>query len=309
MVNQPSPSARKVLAIVGRYRIVTRPVLSVLLGSQASADKHAAALQEAGLLAANKSLPQRRVAYQLTPKGVAALGLSPARARRIGMQALIKHLGLLLLCTDPEHWCERVETEELARTLNSGAIPDSSYCLIHSKRGVRVAIAYVPAPETPVRTAVRRIGKLGSIIRKTGAFERLRVARRIGVLVVTDRPDRQAAIEAGVRRPLPGNKRPVIRQVRVWVRCVPELARCLGSAGPAAAKRSKSSPADQGLFDADDEVSCGGLFDRVPSADVPELNATPTTRSAITEVPGERPKRLVQKGVQHEQRQQQQHQG
>lgn len=310
MVNHLSTTSQHVLAFVGRYRVVTRPVLAELLRSQTAADKQAAILVKSGLLSVNKGLPQRRVAYQLTPKGVAALGLSRARARRFGMQALIKHLGVLLLCADPTQRCERVETATLGQRLDGEVLPEATYCLLLSDQGTRVAIAYVPAPDTPIRTIVRRVRKMGTAIRTIPAFAKLRTHKRIGVLVVTDRPQRRAAIEAAVRRPQPGGKKPVIRWVRVWVRCVPELGRYLGLAPVQRSDWPQThATSDSSLNDRSEPT----LFDQArPTAGpcaLAQSNESSGPECAITPLPGERHHQVFEKGVPHEQQQRKQHQG
>lgn len=257
---------RRMLTFIGRYRVATRPVLAELLGSQAAADKRVARLIERGLVRTSRGLPHKRAIYQLTRQGVAALGLSPARARRYGLQALIKHLGLLLVCNNPEQRCERVEPEELTRVLG-GEVPDASYCLLQGKDRTLVGIAYVPAPHTPVPTVVRRVRKLGAIVRRSPVLERLRGERRVGVLVVVHAEERQHALTSAVRRPDGYGRPPVIKKTRVWVRCAPELARCLGlgAAGPAQDGSAATEPLAT-LFDAPEPPLLDGGNTDAPDA-------------------------------------------
>jgi len=249
VVNSLDELDQKLLAFIGRYRLATRPALAMFLESQAAADKRVARLVQKRLVTPVRGLPQRRVVYQLTLSGVNALGLSPARAKRPGMQGLVKHLGLMLLCNNPGQRCERVETDDISLRLGR-EFPEATYCLVHTKHGVALALAYVPAPQTPIRAVLRRIRKMARLLRTNLAFEGLRPLRRVGVLVVTDSPERRLAVSHAVRRPDPaGGRAPVVKYTRVWVRCVPELGHCLGlAAAPADSAPTPSDDAENTLW-------------------------------------------------------------
>jgi hypothetical protein len=169
--------------------------------------------------------------FQLTKKGAAAVGVSPARARLAGAQSLLKNIGVLLFCHVPGTQRHRVEAEQLGQALGA-ALPDGAYCLCQVKERTMILDCYVPAPQTPVSTIVRHLRKLLKDAKQVPVLADAIRDLRYGLAVIVPIKERRKAIMDAVRTKDGDEKLPLIKRVRIWVEAIDELAALCGTAAP-----------------------------------------------------------------------------
>lgn len=247
MVNDDVNTA--ILRCLATHRVATRPAVARLIPSGAAPDKRLRRLAADGLVRVNKRLPGNRSLYQLTPAGAAHVGVPESRARPMGPQAVLKHLGILLFCEAKPEERFRVEPEELAPLLGT-ALSDGAHCLCRMGERTVVLRCYVPARETPLVTVVRRLRRTLRELRQSPQVAEFIRDGRYGFAVVVDNPSRRRALMDAVRTPDGPGRKPLLRTVRVWVEAIPELAAYVGGtvrkAEPAASPRPS-------LFDEEDK--------------------------------------------------------
>lgn len=220
-------TSRAIVELVGLYRVGIRSAFSALVGSNCEPDGRLATLVKHGFLQVHRGLPGNRSVYQLTQRGAAVIGVSSARARRLGSQSLLKNLGVLLFCHTPATERHRVEVEHLASVF-SGALPEGAYCIGLVKDRVVVFDCYVPGPQTPVATVVRRLDQRLRKLKKLPDLERAIQDKRLGLAVVVHTRPRRKAIMDAVRTATGGPGGPLISRIRIWVEFVESFANALG---------------------------------------------------------------------------------
>lgn len=220
-----------ILELLGTYRVATRNSIASVLPEKADPDKRIAKLVKDGLLRAQRGLPGNRTLYQMTKKGAAAAGVSPARGRAMGTQSILKNLGVLLFCQVPGSKRHRVEAEELGKALGI-VLADGAFCLTQVKGRTMVLECYVPGLETPVPTIVRHLNKLLKEARKESALAEAIRDLRYGFAVIVPNAQRRKAVMDAVRTKGEGERLPLVKKVRVWVEALPDLGAYLGTAAP-----------------------------------------------------------------------------
>jgi len=213
------------------YRVATRSSIANLFGERTDPDKPVSRLVKEKLLRPHKGLPGNRTVYQLTKKGAATVGVSPARGRLAGAQSMLKNLGVLLFCQVEGAVRHRVDAEQLSNVLGA-RLKDAAYCLAHVKGRTIVFECYVPGTETPVLTVVRHLRKLLRDARRQPALVEAIKDLRYGFAVIVQNQSRRKAIMDAVRRKGEDERLPLVKRVRVWVEAAEELGHYLGTAAP-----------------------------------------------------------------------------
>jgi hypothetical protein len=209
----------------------------MLLPGDSEPDKRLSKLIKNGLLRVHKGLPGNRSIYQLSKKGAAVAGVSPARGRVVGTQALVKNLGVLLFCHVPGKERHRIELDQLSQALGA-PVPDGAYCVCRMQQQALVFDCYVPGPQTPVTTIIRHMRKMLKAVKDTPVLATAVKDLRFGFVVLVPTAQRRKAVMDAVRTKAEGERLPLIKRVRVWVEIVDELAALFGTAGPSLGRSS-----------------------------------------------------------------------
>lgn len=183
-------------------------------------------------LAVRRTLRGRLCYYQLTKKGCAALGLSEARSRRFGPQALARRLSLLVWCLHGEtrrYLRNRVGLEKQLEC----ELPVGTYAAENAKQGTRTWFLHVAGPTTSVRTICRKASaKWIAANQVSGLREKIDTGQfRVAVLCLPEQVE-------GVKRRL---KRMGLPQISVQPSCGWDVQRYLQNV-----RRATSKPKNAG---------------------------------------------------------------
>lgn len=239
-LNQLTAEDRALLSLVARHRVVTRPALRRLLPADPDLERRLRGLIERGLLFASRSLPGNRSAYQLTRKGATAAGAGETVARRLGAQALLKHLGVLCLCAEAPSERFRIEDDQAAAVIGAPC-PEGVHVVVAEGDVPRLAWCYVPGVATSLEAVTKRVRQHIYGVSGNPVLQQWVQDRRYVVAVVVDSAARKRAVERAMRSRDRRGREPVAKITAVWVYQPPGMAELCGTAAPTSAPVSNSS--------------------------------------------------------------------
>ena len=207
---------RLVLGFVAQHRVVTREAVAGVFPGDAGADATLKRLVGGKLLRVNRSLVGQRSVFQLTRQGASLAGVSPSLARPFGMQALLKHLGVLYLCLASGGTRVRLTEEQLTAVLATGA-PEGVHVVARENDSVRVLYCYVPAFTTTVDSVVRRLRRHVYQVTQDPVLKRWVDDRRYGFAVIVGNEHKKKAVERAVRNRDRRGHEPLAKLVVGWV--------------------------------------------------------------------------------------------
>ncbi|MDX2116839.1 MAG: hypothetical protein SFY96_01510 [Planctomycetota bacterium] len=246
MVNVPiqlKADDQALLALVARHRVVTRPALRRFLPGHSELDRQLRGLVDGGLICASRSLPGNRSAYQLTRKGATAAGAGETVARRLGAQALLKHLGVLCLCAEAPSERFRVEDDQAAAVIGAPC-PEGVHVVVAEGDVPRLAWCYVPGVATSLEAVTKRVRQHIYGVSGNPVLQQWVEDRRYVVAVVVDSAARKRAIEKATRSRDRRGREPVAKLAAVWVYHPAGMAELCGSIAPADAPAPKPLPGE-----------------------------------------------------------------
>ena len=237
------PSGRAALAFMARYRVATRPALATVVPDEVSLDRLLRSLLDARLVCTNRSLAQQRSVYQLTRRGTSGVGVSVALARRVGSQALIKHLAILCLCLETSGERVRLDGDETRRVLGTPA-PEGVHVLAPESGQLRMLWCYVPGSATSIESMARRLRRHVYAVCDDPTLKHWVDDRRYGLAVIVSSDARRRAVERALRM---GDRRghpPIATLIAVWVYVPASFAELVGVAPAFPVRRSGPLPKD-----------------------------------------------------------------
>lgn len=232
---------RAALAFMARYRVATRPAFATVVPDGVSLDRLVKSLLDARLVCTNRSLAGQRSVYQLARQGASVLGVSVALARRVGSQALIKHLGILCLCLEAHGERVRLDDDEACRVLGTPA-PEGVHVLVPESGQLRMLWCYVPGSATSIESMARRLRRHAHTACGDPTLQRWVDDRRYGLAVIVSSDARRRAVERALRTRDRRGHPPIAKLIAVWVYVPASFADLVGVAPASPAMRSGPLP-------------------------------------------------------------------
>lgn len=266
---------RATLAFMARYRVATRPALAALVTDSAGRDRSLRSLLEARLVCTNRSLAGQRSFYQLTRQGASQLGVRAALARRVGSQALAKHLGVLCLCMEGHGERVRLLEEETCSVLGTQA-PEGVHVLAPESGQLRMLWCYVPGNATSVESMIRRLRRHTLAICGDPILKRWVEDRRYGLAVVVSSDVRKRAVERALRTRDRRGHPPIAKLIAVWVYVPESFATVIGVT--IAHPNRQAGPLPKNLWEAEQPSTIAKRGRKRREADVQPVNTNKPTR-------------------------------
>lgn len=216
---------QRLLRRLGHHFLATRVVFMQWVAELLEESDPAAMLRRLkadGLIQVHRGFPGNRVLYQLTKKGASVAGVTVARSRKVGGQALPKHLGALLFCHADGTVRYRVEPAELAEVLGA-QLTDRAFCIAVEKGKPIVYECYVPGGGTQLKAILRRLEQTRSEFRKQKPLAQAIDDRRLGVAVIVSQPSRRKQILDAARTATADQPCPLVKRIHIRVEAFTDL--------------------------------------------------------------------------------------
>lgn len=191
---------RLILRHIARYRFSFNEVLGALFFDGGDPQKVLDRLREAGYIVPRKIFRGNRSAYQLQPKGVAAVRAGRRSADALGSESLPVHAAIFAFCLLCGRSRIRLGKKEMSELFDGNAPSGRHHCLERSTRAKRIYHVYVPGEGVPLNDIIDTTREHITESQALPGIKTWLTCRVYSHAVLVDRQDRADELKAAMHR-------------------------------------------------------------------------------------------------------------